>query len=286
MSQSTEPVGGVEISDQYLPSNLSLPSYIPLHRSLEHDFNRVFRNTSISNNDLTEQSIRQHKQIAFKYIDYILSQELLEFNEDTLFNFLNTYTNLVLSNRKISKIDELKNDDVLKMYISPEKELNLSTISQYHESIIPDVEDYINAKKREILYSKVRTIKFFENDEFYKLLRGLTFVMKKPEDPIPDEEDEEDDSLGVSGGKVSLKDPITLNIFKDPVISICHHTFEKQSIQRQLMENRNQSFICPISGCDQPLNSNSFTVDKLMKARVKAFSRMEKNSNDQLDIVT
>ncbi|KAI5959185.1 uncharacterized protein KGF55_005528 [Candida pseudojiufengensis] len=284
MSQSTEFATNSNPNDDYLPSNLSLPTYIPLHYSLGSNFNKILQSGS-RGNDLTPQALKQHINLVNQYIDHIISNDSLDFNENILNNYLKTYKNLIISKIKLSQIEKLSNETILKQYISPNLNLNLTNLDEYHQSVNPSVEEFISSKENELISSNYQINQFIKSDKLYQLLRSLTFIMKNPEDPVPDEDNDDDDAIGISGGKVSLKDPITLNQFVEPVITSCNHTFEKSSIQQQMLTHRYGPFECPISGCDSVLNSNSFKIDKLMKARVKAFNKMEKNKDDDLDLV-
>ncbi|GEQ72494.1 hypothetical protein JCM33374_g6181 [Metschnikowia sp. JCM 33374] len=84
-------------------------------------------------------------------------------------------------------------------------------------------------------------------DPTYQYLSNVGFVLENPEDPLPD--DTTDDELAVSGGKISLKDPLSLDFFTEPVMSkTCKHVFEDKYIRQQL---QGHAYIhCPITGCE------------------------------------
>lgn len=111
-------------------------------------------------------------------------------------------------------------------------------------------------------------------------MKQVLFLFKNPEDAIPDET--EDDELNVSGGKISLKDPLTLNYFVKPVKSKrCNHVYEELSILLHLNTQR----VCPISGCSAVLTRNDLILDKLMLIRIRSVNRVERHDDGNMETV-
>lgn len=100
-----------------------------------------------------------------------------------------------------------------------------------------------------------------------QFLKNALFVIKNPEDPLPDEEAE--DEVSVAGGKISLKDPLSLEYFVEPVyLKKCKHVFEKEHILMLLLSSND----CPVTGCLAHLTKRDMEEDKLMALRVRAFT--------------
>jgi hypothetical protein len=60
--------------------------------------------------------------------------------------------------------------------------------------------------------------------------------------------DESDDDVQIARAKISTKCPLTLQEFKDPVMStVCKHTFEKSAIDEMI--GRRAQVQCPVGGC-------------------------------------
>ncbi|KAI5961141.1 hypothetical protein CANMA_003915 [Candida margitis] len=278
MSQtSSEPVEASN-ADHYLPKNLSLPSYVPLNRSFQRDFEKIFR---ANVNDVTTPAINQHRLTTKNYINYILENDSLDFDETTLKNFALGYKRILESRCNLKKFESIGSDPRITEYLNTTQPLTLETLDSYHSRDKPSYEEIISQSQS--ITSTAEVENHFKTDEFYQLLKSITFVIKHPEEPVPDEAADDED-LGISGGTISLKDPITLNVFVDPVIATCGHTFESSSIRQEIQQHHQGGIKCPISGCDNHLLVSSLKEDMLMKIRVRSASRHNK-TNDDLDIV-
>lgn len=107
-----------------------------------------------------------------------------------------------------------------------------------------------------------------KGDSGYQYLKNALFVLERPEDPLPEEL--RDDDVAVAGGKISLKDPLSLNYFLEPVSSRkCNHVYEKRHIMRLFVENA--PINCPVTGCSASLRSDDLRDDMLMALRVKTY---------------
>ena len=289
MSQVASGHAEASNSDNYLPKNLSLPLYVPLNRSFHRDFEKLFR-ASNNNNDMTTPAINQHRLTAKNYINYILENDSLEFDELTLNNFAIGYKQILESRCNLKKFESIGADPRITDYLNTSQPLTLDTLDLYHSMDKPKYEEIISELHN--LSSKSEVQAHLKSDEFYQLLRSITYVLKHPEESVPDEitgedddeEEEDGDDLGISGGKVSLKDPLTLNPFVDPVVAPCAHTFESLSIRQQLQQHASGVMECPIGGCDCLLLMSNLKPDILMRIRVKSASKQQK-ADDDLDIV-
>lgn len=105
-------------------------------------------------------------------------------------------------------------------------------------------------------------------DSSFQYLKNARYVLASPEDPLPD--DLKDEDVAVAGGKLSLKDPLSLEYFVEPVLlRKCHHVYEKEHIARLLQGHAQIN--CPVTGCSAQLASNDLREDKLMALRVKVY---------------
>ncbi|KAI3406196.2 hypothetical protein KGF56_001038 [Candida oxycetoniae] len=271
---------GEQAVDSYLPNNLSLPSHVPLKR----DLRQIFQNTfSTSANDQIKPALKHHRDITNKYINHILAREDLEFDETTLVNFACGYRNLFQSSYQQEHFSKLVQVSEISSLADPNDEpLTLSTMDFFHTK--PNLSFVDVIKKHNGNVDKREMERLLKKDEFYSFLKNIIFVSKHPSEQVPDDEgDNEDDELNIAGGKISLKDPITLNLFVKPKLSkICGHTFEESSILAHLQNGKNE---CPIDGCKAVLTPNSFKDDILMLIRVRAAKKMERITDKNLDLV-
>ncbi|KAL6453066.1 MMS21 E3 SUMO-protein ligase MMS21 [Candida maltosa Xu316] len=263
-------------SNVVLPSNLSLPDYVPLRRDAVRDFEDQFRQTTTD--DIYSAQLLQVKSMAEHYITYIMSNSHLNFSEKTLEEYIKTFENLSKVQQESHKLKQIHDLPNIRSFSSREtQELTLDSLDEFHAANQPNFTDVIRQE-----YSNVKT-RSTSNDasrEFYTFLRSVLFVCKNPEDAIPDEKN--DDEINISGGKVSLKDPITLNYFETPVLSKrCKHTYEESSIRTHLRTNNT----CPISGCSAMLTLGDLKPDKLMRIRIRSAIRVEKRHDKNLETV-
>lgn len=117
-------------------------------------------------------------------------------------------------------------------------------------------------------------------DLTFQLLKNAAFVLQNPEKPLPD--DMTDDDVAVAGGKISLKDPLSLNYFVDPVASRkCGHVYEKEHIERLI--GLAPQISCPVTGCDAYLTRADLAPDQVMALRVKVY--LATRSREQASVV-
>ncbi|KAI5949482.1 hypothetical protein KGF57_004692 [Candida theae] len=267
-------------SDAFLPQNLSLPSYVPLNRNFHRDFDKIFRTNAST--DMTTPAINQHRLTAKNYINYILENESLEFDEKTLNNFALGYKQILESRCNLKKFESIGADRRITDYLNTSQPLTLDTLDMYHSMNKPSYEELLSEVHN--LSSTAEVQAHLKSDEFYQLLRSIAYVIKHPEESVPDEFADNDDDVGISGGVVSLKDPLTLNSFVDPVVAPCGHTFESSSILQQLEQHSSGGMECPIGGCDATLQRGNLKPDTLMRIRIRSANKQQKSNRD-LDIV-
>ncbi|KAG7691407.1 hypothetical protein KL930_005293 [Ogataea haglerorum] len=95
------------------------------------------------------------------------------------------------------------------------------------------------------------------------------FVAINPTEPIPFNDQEDDDEIEVGGGKVNLTCPISRLIMKNPVKNKkCGHTYDKASLANY------NSTDCP--ECGATIQKSELVEDTLMKIRIACYERDQK----------
>lgn len=271
MSQSLDDTQG-----EVLPSNLSLPPCIPLKRELLREYEDQFRDTTTDS--LFQDQIMQTKQMAEYYIDYVLDNDHLNFSEQILQQYVDAFENFIKLEGELNKLKQVRNISAIESYSSNLSSLTLNNLDNQHtinQLYFPEAikQEYANLGVPTIPDSTVAK-------QGYQFLKQVLFLFKNPEDAIPDET--EDDELNVSGGKISLKDPLTLNYFVKPVKSKrCNHVYEELSILHHL----NTKKVCPISGCNATLTRPDLILDKLMLIRIRSVNRVERHHDEEMETV-
>lgn len=269
------------IEDQNIPNiniDIDIPEYLPLNPTLVSKFDKAAKFQIPLHN-----TIKLSKQDLLKeveeYIEHAISSKNFERVELTLNNYLESLQEVIEASIMLDaykdSIDSCK-DDIKQMSVDVPK-ISKDTLEEYRYLEGINFGDLIinsyNDNKDDL---PVMTNSQINTDLDYQFIKNVHFIIKNPQDALPD--DAEDDELRVSGGKVSLKDPITLNYFETPVISsICRHTFEKSTIEDYLKENDK----CPINGCRARLRKDQLQLDKLMGLRVKVFLATQAEPNGE-----
>ncbi|KAK9371195.1 zinc-finger of the MIZ type in Nse subunit-domain-containing protein [Lipomyces kononenkoae] len=106
------------------------------------------------------------------------------------------------------------------------------------------------------------------------------------------EDDGGDDDLVVAQEKRSLKCPVSLALFVDPVTSnVCPHTFSKDAIFSLFMSRGRQrnltSITCPVAGCDKILTKENLVENPIIARQVERYierqHQQEEAEFDKLD---
>ncbi|RCK57671.1 E3 SUMO-protein ligase MMS21 [Candida viswanathii] len=259
-----------------LPASLSLPPYVPLLREHEREFDLQFRRDSTA--VIFQQQLKQVQDMADHYIRYILSNPHLDFSESVLEKYLVSLEDLTKAERETRKLEQVRDlPNIQEAMSAQRRELNLASLLEFQKMDAPQLPDVIRQEFDSLVLTSPAT-----NQAYSKFLKDALFVIKHPEETIPDENADDDDELNISGGKVSLKDAITLNYYEKPVRSnSCGHTYEESSIRAHLATKNT----CPISGCNVMISPSSLKPDKLMLMRIRAATRMERHNNRNLETV-
>ena len=265
---------------QFDLGRIELPRYYPLDQNLVRNFEKLGRSEQQNANHSIQDTIDNIVTASEDYVNFILDEgnlETIELDEEIVNTNLATVTNLLKSQLELNtwekSLDLSKSGIRQKNYKDPEFHLN--TLDHYRkdnesehfgDTILKDYKDYKLIHESQNSFDTI-----LKTNDAYKYLRSIIFVVKNPEDALP--EDAEDDELAISGGKISLKDPLSLNYFKYPLISKkCSHAFEKDIIEYYLNSNSN----CPVSSCPASLRINDLKPDRIMALRVKALMKKER----------
>lgn len=118
--------------------------------------------------------------------------------------------------------------------------------------------------------------KYSRNKQFDEFKRRVFAIEHKDED-YPGAEsffktrngDEEEELEMTYSTKRSLKCPITMMTFQNPVRSkVCVHVFSKEAIMEMI--NRNHGMVkCPVAGCPQTIMAASLERDRVTERRVR-----------------
>ncbi|KAK9466589.1 zinc-finger of the MIZ type in Nse subunit-domain-containing protein [Lipomyces arxii] len=90
----------------------------------------------------------------------------------------------------------------------------------------------------------------------------------------------EDDDLVVAQVKQSLKCPISLKLYVDPVTSeICHHSYSKDAIMAMFVHK--MVIDCPVGGCSRKLRKTDLVPDNYLAGRVQRYIDRQSDQNEE-----
>lgn len=246
----------------------ALPSYYPTHHSVRVSSDQALENTAQQIRDQQMELVKSAEQ----YLGYATSRPQT-LDSDTshrlLQNKANTYRKYHGLLLQIAAADNFIKDatrSVLRSRVG-EDDLTLLNLEVYRNTDCKNFATQLSLNLESLGAPDTSLAK----DPLYVFLRYGAFVVKNPTLPLPDEH--EDEELAVEGGQISLKDPHSLNFFKDPLQSTkCGHVFEKEHIYKLIELVGAASVACPVTGCAEQISRRDLRDDLLMKLRVRAFT--------------
>lgn len=252
---------------------MDLPQYLPLRKEYLREFEKLTSRASEAKH--TDSLLTKISNQTTKYIDYSLKSKselkpvitILKENLKCLEALIRAQYDVSIYKNSIE--DSRKS---IRKFQASDNELTLDNLEHY-QNVSSERENFADLIQSDYERSKgvVDSDRFNEllyKNPQYKTLLNLVFILENPETPIPDTNQEED--LNISGGKISLRDPISLDYFKNPVISKkCRHTFDKEIMEVYLQTNND----CPIAGCKSKIALADLIPDKEMSIRVIVFSQ-------------
>lgn len=275
------------IEDQ---QDLKIPLYHPLHIDHVRTFDKVTRLP----NDLFEvldDGIKSVIASTERYLTFILENASLDIPVKESEAFLNKQLQLlyVLLKQKFDMNNFLTSIDNTKKEInsirSHEPPLSVETLDHYANAA-DDVfathliKNYERDARDTSDASSFTTI--LKTIASYQYIKNAAFIIQNPDEPLPEDSKDSED-IEISGGKVSLKDPLSMNYFKKPYKSRkCDHVYESEYIMNALNDGLKN---CPVDGCSATLARNDLKQDLMMELRVKAFLYQERTrtTNSNLD---
>ncbi|KAG7825976.1 hypothetical protein KL909_000028 [Ogataea angusta] len=151
-----------------------------------------------------------------------------------------------------------------------EPELSLEDLERYaHMKVVPS---QVHDLYKDVLSSNVKesasVSEMLVKSEAMEIDKKL-FVAINPTEPIPFNDQEDDDEIEIGGGKVNLTCPISRLIMKNPVKNKkCGHTYDKASLANY------NSTDCP--ECGVTIQKSELVEDTLMKIRIACYERDQK----------
>lgn len=268
--------------DTYIPNFESdLPTYFPVHSSLrvKTEFANILLLGQI------DDRLHKIKKNAEDYLSYTIANPHLLRDKNCLVFLeiqLEAFVKLLLAKHKLQTL-QLSLKSAHRDLVDGrrhEQDLDLDNYRIYKDVTKTNFADKIVSDLDE-MFERSSNNAILRADSSFQYLKNARFVLENPEDPLPD--DQKDEDVAVAGGKISLKDPLSLNFFAHPVISKkCSHVFEKEHIFR-LMEGHSQIH-CPVTGCSAHLAPNDLQEDKLMALRVKVYLAKERQQPSAIRI--
>lgn len=267
--------------------DISIPKYLPMSQETLKTFSAMV-SAREDNLGRIDSILRGIKQDIDKYVEFIISENMfdnIEYTRDFMVINLQSLKDILTLKY------ELENWKAIAMEIRnnlnqevPEDPPTLSNLHQYHDSDNETLNEYIRRKIEEMKNSpdKDQNIKeYISKNDLYQLLKNMAFIIEKPTDPLPEEQDDED--VAMAGGVISLKDPMSLHTFKEPVKSKkCDHVFEKSVIEEYLS---GQIKTCPVAGCEGRLAKHDLRPDDLMLLRVKVFEARQHFNDYEIETI-
>lgn len=262
--------------------NANLPLYIPLHHELVREFE-----TADSNHLLVLQEVQNAiddvSAQGKAYIDFVLSDDNrapVQVNQDTLNTLLTALRQHIVSKYELEcwKQSAHQARARIRNQQRNEPELTVETMDLYREygekrqfadEIIHDYQDDKELKQQERTMDQV-----VNTYDTYVQLRNLVYILQDPSNPLPTDADNEDD-VAVAGGKISLRDPLSLDYYEEPVISRkCMHVFSRATIHQYLAGSSGRlGKNCPVDGCEATISFNDLKPDLIMALRMKVFRK-------------
>lgn len=273
-----------------MPANLDVPRYLPVTTESLRRINEFL----VSKDELTnklEDQIKGIRSDVDRFIEFVVNENLfddltgmkrvLETHRESVYEVLKQK-----ADAEVWKSAFISSRARIHSNMHGEEILNLQNIGQYQQS---EELGFYELIKKEYDQSKdmdAQTNQFeayLKNQDLYQFIKNISFILDHPEDPLPDEV--EDEEISVAGGKISLKDPISLNYFVEPMKSRrCNHVYEKEHILVALAQEGSGNQ-CPVSGCSNRMSSRDLVPDEMMTIRVKVYQARGVAASDNLEVV-
>ncbi|ESX01928.1 hypothetical protein KL918_005320 [Ogataea parapolymorpha] len=264
-----------------------LPAYYPLTKKFKSELRQL--NPAKTIDSVIKETRSALMETLFEYIDNQAEQEIQQVSKGNV--MMEDYENtkklkykedpvLLRGKRVLEKLNQTRRRQAT--YLAAfqktrteildrhEQELSLEDLERYaHMEVVPS---QVHDLYKEVLSSNVSESASV-NEQLVKAetteIDKKLFVAINPTEPIPFNDQEDDDEIEIGGGKVNLTCPISRLIMKSPVKNKkCGHTYDKASLA-----NYNSSD-CP--ECGAPIQKSELVEDTLMKIRIACYKRDQK----------
>lgn len=269
--------------------NLKVPKYLPLQREWFKKLMRLDTSKEQTIRELDDHinSIHQDSHNVVKFIlhdnqiDVDALTEILDTNLNSLRQLLESQFGLQIWQNAVT---ESRHQILLDNH--EDGSISFDTLETFDKCNKLQPGDLINHKYTLYLQlgqSEGDMEDYINSHASYQYVKALPFILNNPEIPLPD--GNEDDEVMVAGGTVSLKDPLSLNIYTTPMKSQrCNHVYSKESIEAYLTELSGLHY-CPVSGCQSTITKTDLKFDELMDLRVKVFTIRGQKENRDLEVL-
>lgn len=294
MSAGSTGSGAASVTDFHFPH------YFPLHSSLTRKFEKIYSDHPSEYTTIV-QNKNQIIQSTKEYIDFILDEEngLLYIDTTVLDNNLRALETLLYAEYQMNILLDSTRESKsrIRHETKEEQPLTLDTLQEYQGALVSGPNGgsgfggaggegknfgekiQLDYRSNTSMYAAQDSFQsFLKNSDCYTYLRNVSFIVLHPEDPIIDSNDSNDEELSIAGGKVSLKDPISLQFFTQPLITkTCRHVFERESIESMFHSSgighnpATKVLECPTDGCKERFRFQDLVPDELMKLRVRIY---------------
>lgn len=262
-------------TDAVIPD--AIPSYTPLNRYILREFESTtqvpLRDDGIK--DAVRSQLNGGLQDLFAYVECFYENDLKKVDTE----LTDTYLEMAIQALKAQfDLDMMSNAiakarEQLKSDINENPELMLETL-EYFESV--DKQGVFKTVKQRYLEAMATKdtdfVEYLESNPYYEMYRNAAQIIMDPYLVIANEDN--DDDVGISGGKISLTDPISMTKLEDPQrLRKCGHTFNLDYIKKNV---GSRGIDCPIPGCLYQLTKDDFVPDISMRLRIKVANEKEK----------
>lgn len=271
--------------------NASLPLYIPLDLELVRDVETADSSYLLALQEVNT-AIEDVSAQAKAYIDFVLSDNntaQVQVNQQTLDTLLETLRQHIVSKHELEwwKLSAHNSRAKIRQNQRTEPELTLETLDSYREyADRPQFGDQIIAdyqEERQLRQHEKTTDQLVRSNVIYQQLQNLVFILQDPSNPLPTDADSDD--LEMAGGKISLRDPLSLDYYVEPYISRkCLHVFSKSTIYEYLDgTNARRQENCPVDGCNATLSLNDMQPDLIMQLRMKVYRKKGREQRENIE---
>lgn len=266
------------MADDVLPD---IPDYTPLNRYILREFESTIqvpvRDDGI--NDAIRSQLNGGLQDLFEYVECYFENDLEEVDTELIETYLKMATETLRAQFELKLFSNAVAEAraQLKADINDNPELRLETLEYFASIDKQGVFTTVKNTYTQAIQGKDQEFeRFLKSNPHYEMYRNAAQIIMDPSMVIVQDND---DDIGISGGKISLTDAVSMKQFEDPRRLVkCGHTFDKDIVDR-IFGKRGSD--CPVAGCEYEMTRDDFVPDILMKLRVKVANEKDKQMKRQ-----